>query len=513
MDLGAHPPPSGQFEDGPESLLDQALAGLSPDWHRLGPCLLPPPVGGSDWVRVPYVLLHSELGIVLVEIEPAVTPDAVQRLRLCLAAELDSAHRKAVPVLHLGIAPSRTERLGRALEHALAQRLAAGGGADDSWVGPAIAALRGPDARRDERALTGPRLAVLGAAVAALAGFGLVAVQLHRTPAIEAAGGPGPADPLVLTEDAPASPVISTSAAVLVEPEPIAAADAAGTPPGPPLPPPPDPPRIANPFPPGAMAGAAMPPDPPARLSDLPRAFAFLPGLPSLPTLRPLSPPSPNLLPDAPPAAILIAALPDLPPPAPPPPPSAPRSAGLEAAQADPPPSAAEAAEPPSPPGAKTGFDAVADPAPAPVEPAALPAPGEAAPPTDADPRAGPQSAAAPAPAQPPAVQAEPVPQPAAPAEARPRMAPAAVEALLRRGDRMLALGDVSAARLLYARAAAEGSGAAALALGRTHDPAELARLGVRGLRPDPEEAARWYRQAAELGEPAAAPLLRGVGR
>lgn len=75
----------------------------------------------------------------------------------------------------------------------------------------------------------------------------------------------------------------------------------------------------------------------------------------------------------------------------------------------------------------------------------------------------------------------------------------------------MLAVGDISAARLLYERAAEEGSGAAALALGRTHDPAELARLGARGLRADPAAAALWYRRALSLGEPAAGPLLRAL--
>lgn len=77
---------------------------------------------------------------------------------------------------------------------------------------------------------------------------------------------------------------------------------------------------------------------------------------------------------------------------------------------------------------------------------------------------------------------------------------PKLVDRLLARGEEMLARGDVSAARLLYARAAEAGSAAAATAMGRSFDPEVLARLGVRGIRPDPAQAAQWYRRATELG-------------
>lgn len=87
----------------------------------------------------------------------------------------------------------------------------------------------------------------------------------------------------------------------------------------------------------------------------------------------------------------------------------------------------------------------------------------------------------------------------APPAARRPPADPAALAALLRRGDALLALGDVSGARRFYERAAEAGSAAGARALGRTHDPAVLAELGVRGIRPDPEAAADWYRRAESL--------------
>ncbi|MBX6375692.1 MAG: hypothetical protein IRZ13_15850 [Acetobacteraceae bacterium] len=87
------------------------------------------------------------------------------------------------------------------------------------------------------------------------------------------------------------------------------------------------------------------------------------------------------------------------------------------------------------------------------------------------------------------------------------------LQALIRRGDEMLALGDVSAARLLYERAANAGSASAAVAAGRTYDPAVLRVIGALEIRPDPAAAAAWYRRAAALGDPAATAMLRRLGQ
>ena len=64
----------------------------------------------------------------------------------------------------------------------------------------------------------------------------------------------------------------------------------------------------------------------------------------------------------------------------------------------------------------------------------------------------------------------------------------------------MLSLGDVSAARSLYQRAAESGVGIAALKLADTYDPDFLADHHLRGIKGDPAEAAKWYRKAASLG-------------
>jgi hypothetical protein len=80
----------------------------------------------------------------------------------------------------------------------------------------------------------------------------------------------------------------------------------------------------------------------------------------------------------------------------------------------------------------------------------------------------------------------------------------AAIKDLVRSGDRLLARGDVAAARALYERAAAMGSAPAALALGATYDPRRLWALGVFGMVGNKDRARRWYQRADELGHPEA---------
>ncbi len=77
----------------------------------------------------------------------------------------------------------------------------------------------------------------------------------------------------------------------------------------------------------------------------------------------------------------------------------------------------------------------------------------------------------------------------------------AAAAAFASRGDAMVAIKDISAARKYYEYAANAGSARAALALGETYDPAFLSRLGAVGLKPNPLIAADWYRKAASLGD------------
>jgi len=75
---------------------------------------------------------------------------------------------------------------------------------------------------------------------------------------------------------------------------------------------------------------------------------------------------------------------------------------------------------------------------------------------------------------------------------------------LLIRGLRMLVLGSVNSARLLFRRAADAGDARAALVLGDTFDGVRLVQLGVLGVQPDHAQAVYWYERADELGAPEA---------
>jgi hypothetical protein len=81
----------------------------------------------------------------------------------------------------------------------------------------------------------------------------------------------------------------------------------------------------------------------------------------------------------------------------------------------------------------------------------------------------------------------------------------------MRRGDEMLVLKDVSAARKFYQYAAGTGSSRAADALARTYDPSFASALGVPVSMLDRDEAAHWYAMAASLGLEDATIRLRSV--
>jgi hypothetical protein len=116
---------------------------------------------------------------------------------------------------------------------------------------------------------------------------------------------------------------------------------------------------------------------------------------------------------------------------------------------------------------------------------------------------------------QPPSDAAEesrPAPlAPVLPQAAPPRTAAeqAAAEAAVRRGDAMMAMKDIPAARSFFAYAANAGNARAAEALAETYDPVVLRRLNVIGPKPDSALAANWYRRAAMLGDRTAEARIR----
>jgi hypothetical protein len=93
----------------------------------------------------------------------------------------------------------------------------------------------------------------------------------------------------------------------------------------------------------------------------------------------------------------------------------------------------------------------------------------------------------------------EPVPAPREAAPVR-RIDPDELAVLLKRAKGLLAIGDVTSARLLLERAADAQEPEAALMLAGTYDPQVQASQDLRGVAPDPEAAKLWYQKAAQLG-------------
>jgi hypothetical protein len=84
---------------------------------------------------------------------------------------------------------------------------------------------------------------------------------------------------------------------------------------------------------------------------------------------------------------------------------------------------------------------------------------------------------------------------------------------LLKRGNDLIAAGDVAAARPLLKQAADAGSADAALALGATFDPVEIEKLRKRNVSPDIAIASTWYAKAYDLGSIHAPERLKRLGR
>ena len=99
-------------------------------------------------------------------------------------------------------------------------------------------------------------------------------------------------------------------------------------------------------------------------------------------------------------------------------------------------------------------------------------------------------------------------PAPTVTAAAKPEPAPALTagkandskDELLTRGESLMKIGDIAGARLIFELATESGNVKAMVALAKTYDPAYLAGLGVRGIRPDVAKAIAWYRRASAQG-------------
>ena len=106
------------------------------------------------------------------------------------------------------------------------------------------------------------------------------------------------------------------------------------------------------------------------------------------------------------------------------------------------------------------------------------------------------------------------VPSSSQPLTAAPGSSAAGTDAIttwLDRGERLLRLGDVAAARPFFRLAAEAGSGLAAGRVGLTYDPLYLAERGVVGGVADPRLALSWYQVGAAAGDSTSAARLQAL--
>jgi hypothetical protein len=95
---------------------------------------------------------------------------------------------------------------------------------------------------------------------------------------------------------------------------------------------------------------------------------------------------------------------------------------------------------------------------------------------------------------------ATPAPSPVPAASASPTLPQDEIASLLKRGQDLIASGDIASARLMLTHVAEAGSAEAAFVLAGTFDPTVLANLRAIGVQGDPAKARAWYARAADLG-------------
>lgn len=92
-----------------------------------------------------------------------------------------------------------------------------------------------------------------------------------------------------------------------------------------------------------------------------------------------------------------------------------------------------------------------------------------------------------------------------------PRLNEAEETHLLQRANQLLKDGNIAAARMIYEDLASRGSASAAFSMGRSFDPESFKTIIVVGLKPDIEQARKWYEMAQKLGSNGAAERLTAL--
>lgn len=125
----------------PENLARMAshlAAGLRPGWVVLQNCHL----GDSSTAPVRFALMHPEIGVALLDLAPALLPDAIVRLRQRLDdARFASIFPGHLPIIHRALAARQVRQVATLIDYAFAMepRLSLPGGG--AWTGTVRRAL------------------------------------------------------------------------------------------------------------------------------------------------------------------------------------------------------------------------------------------------------------------------------------------------------------------------------------------------------------------------------------
>jgi hypothetical protein len=92
-------------------------------------------------------------------------------------------------------------------------------------------------------------------------------------------------------------------------------------------------------------------------------------------------------------------------------------------------------------------------------------------------------------------------------------MDPNEIASAIKRGNALIASGDLAAARLVLRRPAEAGDPRAAMAIAETYDPAISRKLGVHGVMSDVALARAWYEKAKKFGATEAIQRLEVLAR
>lgn len=122
-----------------DQLFGRAVSQMGPDWIVLRDVPIAQGAKGreqSPQERVRYALLHPRRGIVLLDVAPKRTPDAVERARRALAAaNFHAIFAGHLPIVYLRLSLEDVLHLGEWVDAAFAQRQAIGLHGGHAWTG------------------------------------------------------------------------------------------------------------------------------------------------------------------------------------------------------------------------------------------------------------------------------------------------------------------------------------------------------------------------------------------